>query len=222
MNGEGSFYLFMLLGLLGMIISMLYVGGIYGVEKKKTIITAVFITVVGLIGTHAMSFIESGYWGGMSFYGAVFLIPVLMCPMAKILKVGYGDLMDMCSPAGCLMLAVLKIKCRIEGCCRGKLFTFSTSQFRFPSQIVECIFALVLMMVLLRIIAKGKHRGMVYPICLIMYGTGRFFLNLLRYTEPWIGPLSTGCVWSLISIAIGTSVLISNKRKVQIQEHDSL
>lgn len=206
------FGLFLIIGVIGMILCMLYTGKRYEIVSWKVIVAAVYMTVTGVLATHLMAFLESGEWGGRSFFGAAFLVPVFMFPVAKILKINYGDLMDICAPAGCIMLSLLKIKCAMDGCCYGRWIMLSNTAFRFPSQIVESIMAMVLMLILVIVLVAGKQRGLVYPWCLFLYGIMRSILNLLRETTPWIGPIPQGNVWALIATVIGAAILLKKKR----------
>ena len=205
-----AFGLIIILAVIG---CMICLGRIYGIERKKSFIAAICLLATGMLGMFIMFFIEEGEFGGGSFFGAVFLVPLCMYPLAKALGIGYGDLMDICAPAGCLTLAILKFKCYMDGCCFGRLYMTNAWAFRFPSQIVECVVALVLAAVMILIVVKDKHRTMVYPILLVTYGIIRFGLNLLREVPAWLGPLPSGNVWSLLCIIIGCIVLIVNKKK---------
>ncbi len=204
---------FALIIILAVIACMICLGGLYGIEKKKSFVTAVCLLITGMFGMFIMCFIESGNFYGGSFFGAVFIVPLCMYPLAKALKIEYGDIMDMCAPTGCVVLSILKFKCHLEGCCFGRLFMTNSWAFRFPSQIVECVVALVLAAVMLLIMVKGKHRTMLYPMLMVLYGITRFGLNLLREVPGWLGPIPAGNVWSLLCIIIGCIVLIVNKKK---------
>jgi prolipoprotein diacylglyceryltransferase len=213
---EVPFEIFLVIGLVCMVLCMCYVGRKYGLTIKQIVLSAVYMTVTGVFATYLMSYIEAGEWGGRSFFGAAFLVPVFMYPMAKVMKVAYGDMMDICAPAGCIMLALLKVKCAVDGCCYGRWIIMSTSAFRFPSQIVESIGALVLMAVLLIMIARGNQRRMIYPWCLFLYGIMRSVLNLLRETTPWLGPVPQGNVWAMLALLIGLEILIVHKRRSRL------
>ena len=203
-----TFAVFMLIGMGLMFLCMLAANRIsYQIPVWKIVISAVLLTAIGLLGAHIMSWIESGKWNGRSFFGAVFLAPLLMWLVAKVLDIRYGSLMDICAPAECIMLGLLKVKCFIDGCCGGRCFTILSRSFQFPSQIVECITAIILMGVLLLMINKKQYAGKIYPSYLILYGIIRFILNLFRETTPWIGPLAAGNFWSLISILIGLAAI---------------
>ena len=189
-----------------------YANRYYRIPLWKLAVACVFLGLAGYYGARIMGFIEhGGIWKGRSFYGTVFMVPLVMFPVSKALKVSYGDMMDLVAPAGCLMLAGAKVQCTIDGCCYGRKMEIGGSSFRFPSQVVECIAAAILMVVMILIIRKGRRRGYVYAWCMLLYGCTRFVLNLFRDTPPWIGPLSKGCFWSLISILIGSVFLLKAK-----------
>lgn len=170
----------------------------------KTLLSAAVLTVLGVLGAKIMFLLESGFWAGASFYGAVFFPPLFMVLLALLLHVPPLDLLDLCAPAECVMLAILKIQCAVNGCCGGILLTTTADgvYIRFPSQIVELLNALALMIVLLHFIYKGVWRGRIYPMYMLLYGITRFVFNLLRDTTPFLLGLPAGNFWSLISIMI--------------------
>ena len=200
-----SFEIFLTIGTLLMVAVMLYAGRIYKVQVWKRIASAVLLTAAGVIGAKLMAFIESGSFSGRSFFGALFFAPLIMVPAAKLLKIDISDMLDLCAPCECIMLAFLKVDCFIEGCCKGRVLyiTETGEKVRFPSQIVECLFAVLLMLILLRIMVKKKNRGVIYPMYMLLYGFTRFILNLLRETEPFIWILPAGNFWSIISMISG-------------------
>ena len=216
-----TFTLFLIAGMALMIICMCWANHIsYQFPIWKLIVSGVVLTAIGLLGAHIMSWIESGNWTGRSFYGAVFLTPILLWPLSMILKMNYGRLMDLSAPAECIMLALLKVKCVIDGCCIGRIFNIHGGSYRFPSQFVECCIAVVLMIVLVLMIKQQRFEGRVFQSYLVLYGIIRFVLNLFRETTPWIGPFAAGNFWSLVSIAIGVISIIllkQHQKKVRLK-----
>ncbi len=204
-----AFNIFLFVGALLMFLCMWFASQFYKkIPIWKVLISAALLTAIGLLGAHLMSVIESGNWSGRSFFGAVFLAPVLMRPVAMVLRIPYKTIMDLCAPAECIMLALLKVKCNIDGCCYGRMFNVAGGSYRFPSQIVECVAAILLMTVLLLMIKSRKQEGKIYLWYLIIYGVSRFILNMFRETTPWIGPLAAGAFWSLAAIVIGIAVML--------------
>lgn len=168
---------------------------------------SVLLTAVGTIGTYIWFWIESGGdWGGRSFYGAVFIVPLVFVAIAPLFRVSYGTLMDLCAPAECLMLAIMKIQCLLGGCCSGRLLyiTEQSTGVYFPSALAEMINALLLCAVLVFLSVRKGHKKTLYPYYLILYGVSRFILNMLRAEwESFEGFLPYGNIWSLVAIAIG-------------------
>ena len=123
----------------------------------------------------------------------------------------FGDTMDICSPGGALLLALMKVRCYIDGCCYGKTFYHNGTSYHFPSQIVECIAGLLLAAVLILMLRKMRWRRMIGAYWFVFYGSMCFVLNFFRETTPWIGPIPAGTFWSIIAIIIGLLVLFLHK-----------
>ena len=180
---------------------------------KMTVLT-VWLTITGVAGTMILAFIEMGKFGGTSFYGAVFLVPVLMAP-AILMKITYRDILNLCAPAECAMLVVMRFDCLDKGCCFGKYLP--DLGFQFPSQIAEMVVGLAIMFTLIWM-RKKDAKTQLYPWYMILYGLCRSVLQCFRYggMTPWILGLSQSHLWSLVSIFIGTLwLLLSKKRKAK-------
>ena len=169
-----------------------------------------------LIPEKLLYFIENGEWYGVSFYGAILFIPVLFLPAAKIFHERYGALMDLCAPAICIMLAIMKCSCMISGCCRGRLL-FSDGNgggFVFPSRIVEIVVIIGIMLLLMVFEKDEDNQTKIYPMLMMMYGGTRFFLNFFRAElSPFVWIIPPGHFWSIISVICGYLVLRRIKNK---------
>ena len=172
----------------------------------KIPVLSILLTITGVLGTMIMFFIETGKFGGTSFFGAVLFVPVLMLP-AMLLRIPFHTIMDLCAPAICIMLAIMKIDCLMSGCCIGKYLP--SLGFQFPSQIVEMIVALIILCILLWLERKGTETNKLYPYFMILYGTTRFVLNWFRYgLVPFVWILPNGNFWSVIAVLVGVVWLI--------------
>ena len=202
--------MFLLLGTFLMMAVMLCADRWVHLPVRIVLAASVILTLAGVAGAKLMARIEMGVWGGTSFFGAVFFAPVLMMCVAFLFRVRVPDLLDLCAPSECVMLALLKVNCYLNGCCFGKVIGISREGeiIRFPSQIVESVTGLVLMAVLLMMIRQGRWRGRIYCWYLVLYGTVRFALNLMRETEPFLFGMSAGNFWSLVSAAAGGLLLV--------------
>lgn len=171
------------------------------VKPWKMVIITILLTLSGVLGAILMYWVENKHFGGTSFFGALLFVPLLMLPVI-LLKIPYGTLMDLCAPAECIMLAILKIDCLINDCCSGRYM--QALGVHFPSRIVEMIVILLIMVALLRIEKQAKKKNKLYGYYLIFYGFTRFFLNLLRDALTvfvWILP--PGNFWSIIAVITG-------------------
>ena len=201
------------MGTLAMLILILINAIKYKIKIWKSVPIAVILTVTGTIGTYIWFFVEASWFGGRSYYGAVFLVPLAFVYLAKLMKIPYGELMDLCAPAECVMLAIMKYQCLVDGCCGGRLlYVLEEKEIYFPSQIIELVNALILVVVLMLMTLGNKCRGKIYPWYLVIYGTTRFFLNLFRADlSPLLLGLPAGNLWSLLSIFIGIMWLTDRK-----------
>ena len=191
---------------------------------SKTLLFSVLLMVTGLLSTKIMAFIESGSIKGQSFFGAVFFLPLLLLPVAKLIREDRRTVLDLSAPAVCAMLAVMKVSCYLSGCCAGKiLYTYYKQNdntlytCRFPSQLVELANAVFLLLILLLLLSNSKRAGALYPAFMVLYGVTRFILNLFRETTPFLFGLPAGNFWSIISVVIGAVWLILWSRAVKKQ-----
>lgn len=204
------------IGTILMLIPIMIQSKWYQIKIWKSIVIAFLLTISGTIGTKIMFYIENHNLEGISFFGAVFFIPIIFLIYAIVIRVKYSDIVDICAPAICVMLVIMKIQCLFGGCCCGVvLHTLSGGkQIRFPSQILEMISALVLCIVLLLFAKKESYRGKIYPCFLVLYGISRFILNCFReefYTTEMFLPY--GNIWSLVAIVLGvTWIILINKQ----------
>jgi len=212
-------YIALAAGTVLMLAVTVYLRKFYQITLWKIVLLTLMLTVFGLLGTKILFLIETGRWSGTSYFGAVFFTPLFMMLVAKALRLSIGDTLDLCAPAECIMLALMKVKCLIYGCCDGRLL-YATKEIaiRFPSQIVELVAALVIMVLLILLIKKGEKKNQIYAWYMIYYGVSRFVLNCLRDTEPFVGILPAGNFWALISIGIGVVLIYHKKKKLDLND----
>ena len=189
-------------GTIGMLILMLLRRKAFPqIRIWKFPIISILLTLAGVSGAMLMFYIESGKFGGTSFFGAILFIPLLLLP-ALLLRIRYSTLMDLCAPAECLMLAFMKVDCLVSDCCIGKYLP--ALEIQFPSQIVEMLTILVIMLILLQQERSGNNKGKLYGYYLIFYGVTRFVLNWFRYgLTPFVWILPAGNFWSIVAVIAG-------------------
>ena len=211
------------IGTWAMMMPMFFQARKYDIQRWKIIPVAFILTIVGTLGTYIWFLIENFSWGGRSFYGAVFIVPIVFLALPKIVKIPYGQLVDLCAPAECIMLSLMKVQCLVSGCCAGRtLFMTEAGEIvRFPSQAVELAAAYVIAIVLLILSHRKGFKEKVFPWYMILYGSSRFVLNFMR--EEWElydgGLIPMGTIWSVVAVAIGICwIVIYNKKKAKSEE----
>lgn len=208
---------FIAIGTLLMGFPFVIVGRRYGIPLWKCLVLTPILTVVGVVGTVLMFWVETGAYGtiGSSFYGAVFFVPPVFFLLALLFRVPYGRLMDLCALGECAMLTMMRVNCLRSGCCSGRyLCTVAQVDVHFPSQIVEGVTVLVIAYVLWCWTVDYPHRrGQLYGWYLVLYGTTRFVLNFLR--AEWQSPtrIPMGTVWSVIAVGLGALWLFLAARR---------
>lgn len=217
---------FVAIGAVGMFIVGILSNKYNEFRLLKLIVNTILLTVSGVFGTMVMYLIETGEFGGLSYYGAVLFIPVFMAFFAFISKQNMAKVLDFSAYGSCAMLAVMKVDCLVKGCCYGR--TFATSGFTFPSRILEGINGFIIMLILLKLLQKyhTKLEGKIYPIYFIIYGCTRFVYNFFRGDlEAFLWIIPQGHLWSIISIIIGVvwlAILLNKDKKIEQQKQQEL
>lgn len=171
----------------------------------KSLVLPWALTVAGVLSVKLMFLAENGNFVGLSFFGAVFLIPVFVWPISLIFKIKYSDYLDITAPSVAAMLSVMKINCLVTGCCAGKVLANAgtSAEIRFPSQVAEMIVAVIIAVILIILIKQGLLIHSIFPFFMILYGSTRFVLNLFRETTELFFGMGIGNMWSVLSVFIG-------------------
>lgn len=213
--GLPSTAFFFCLGTVLMGILMFVQRKLYGLQVWKTLLLTLILAAVGLAGVRLLAIAEhwdellNGYIsGGMSFFGSVLLVPLLMPLAGLFFKLRPRQTMDLCAPCVAGIVGVMRINCWISGCCGGFRFIIHGKSFVPPTQIIDGGWDFLLMGFLLWFNLKRKREGIAYPLFLVGYGFMRFFVEFLRDTEKdWLG-FSHGQVFSVIALVIGTILIL--------------
>lgn len=213
--------LFLSVGTAAMLTSMIPMARQYRIVGWKTFVSAIMLTISGTVGTYIWFFVENGHFGGRSFYGAIFIVPLIFWVVAKVLGINYGKLIDLCAPAECIMLAIMKYACLTEDCCGGRVLctTAEGLEVIFPSQIAETVAALMIAVILIVMARNPKNRGTLFPWYMVIYGASRFVLNLFRAENAvFLLGMTAGNVWSVLSVILGFAWLILLKKSQKAKE----
>ena len=222
------YYTAMVLGYILMIVVMLLKKRRqkYGLSRLGGLYFATMVLIFGIVGCKILYTLENinlviknGFsFGGFSFYGAVFLIPIAMPLIGKTQKLSWRSTLD--SSAICIltMLGTIRFGCFLNGCCGGNVYCIGSYSFTLPTQLIECACDLVILFALLKWEANGNVRGFLYPRFLLLYGSARFFIEFLRNTtKDWLS-LSHAQWFCIVAVAVGLAWEILMRKKVAAQQ----
>lgn len=130
-------------------------------------------------------------FGGSVFYGG--LIGGIIAGMITVRTKKYParDITDCAAPAVALFHSFGRIGCFLGGCCYGvesdfgfiyhnSLIESANGVRRFPVQLLEAGFELVLFTVLWRLLKAKRLKGRLFLVYLLIYPIGRFILEFFR------------------------------------------
>lgn len=174
------------------------------------LLLSVLHTVVGVCSVKVFAFLESGDIGNMSLFGGVFFMPVAYWLGARLTKRPYGKVCDVF--AICMLFTVMcaRINCIVSGCCMG--LYIPGMHFRFPTRELEILYYIVMLILLIPRVKKGRNPGGIYPLYMASYGAFRFADEFFRTSSTGM-LFHLSHVWAAIAFAVGLSVYIEISAK---------
>lgn len=165
---------------------------------------------------------------GFVVYGGIIvgvLAAILYC---KIKKLDFLEYFDLCAPSIALAQGFGRIGCFLAGCCYGRT-TDSVFGVVFPegclapagvkvlpTQLFSSAGDFLIALVLVLFYKKKKHSGDVAALYMLLYGVGRFLIEILRNdNRGTVGALSTSQFISIF-IVLGSFVMFRmNHRRTE-------
>jgi len=110
-------------------------------------------------------------------------------------------------------LAVGRVGCFVQGCCRGiehhgwLSVTYADGVPRYPAPLFEAAFQVAVGIVFVRLVRRGRFRGQLFAIYLVTYGVYRFLSEFIRETPRVMGEYSVYQAFCLLMIGAGLATL---------------
>lgn len=205
-----TYWLMMFVGCMSMAWLMLKRKKRFGISIVQALGFALCLMICGLLGTkilyvleHLDEVKENGMsLGGLSFYGAVFLVPILMPLLTKVLPMNRSQINDASSLCGLSMLGSIRFGCFLNGCCGGIQAELMGLSFRWPTQAIESIGDFLILSVLYSAETQDRGKGKMYPLFMLSYSILRFLVEIFRDTPKDLLFLSRGQWYALVSIFV--------------------
>lgn len=202
----------------------------YGVSQETVVEVSIFALLGAIFGSRITyvtlnwELYKNNFWhifnlreGGLTFLGGLIGGLVLILPYIYFKKQSLLKLFDIFSPPLALGYAIARIGCFLNGCCYGRVCSFSffplgvhfpnLSGFRYPTQIYSSLYSLIILFILLYFERKKQFEGELFFDYLWLYGIARFMIEYLR-DEPFAiaGLLTKAQLASIFTIVIGLSL----------------
>lgn len=163
------------------------------------------------------------YKTGLSSYGAVIGIILMLLLFSFQFRKRFSDLIYTLVPALPLMYGIGKIGCFLVGCCHGIMYdgpfsvvyNYSYNSIKginlFPIQLLEAIVFILIFMFILCLVKKKKKYIVVIGITFILCGISKFLLDFLRISH--INKIiSINQIVSIVFIVIGLLIILKNRK----------
>ena len=205
---DHGYYFFLAVGAVAMLVLMLVRRHRYQLSIIQSIIYTLLLLVTGIAGAKLLYFFECGMqsFSGMSFFGAVYLVLLMMPLVGLIFKMTPLESLDASAPCVAVIVGFQRFGCYCAGCCGG--IPLGSSGMLWPTQLMEGFFDMAILTFILIAEVKGLAKGKGYPFFLMSYGVIRFIIEFVRDTsKDWLG-LSHGQWFSMIGIGIALLMLL--------------
>ena len=211
-----TYWLMLILGTAGMFLCTYHRRKLFEMQPWQCAAFTLLLTFVGVAGAMLLFFLESGSFGGVSFFGSVFLIAVLMPFVGLLFRLKPGQTLDICGPCVAIMIGCMRFNCFLSGCCGGWEMCIGTFCFSWPTQAMDSLGDFTILLWLLHLEKLRKATGQLYPLFMISYSVMRFLLEFLRDTsKDWL-LLSHGQWFAIIAIVFGIIWIMISKRRTSI------
>lgn len=220
-----TYWLMFFVGVIAMLVLTLDRRRQLGFSPVKAIAFTLALTVCGVASVKILYILENIQevleygitLGGMSFFGAVFLVPLLMYPVGRLLSLRFRQTADICALCVLAMIGSIRVGCFLSGCCGGTLVELGPLMFRWPTQAVESIGDFAILAALYDYHKRGIHMGELYPMFMIGYSVLRFFIEFFRATSKnWLG-LGHGHWFAIAALMIGWIWMCIRKKKASTE-----
>jgi len=233
-----SFGFMVAIGFVAAMLVGIYRAPKYGLDKDLVMDLGIVCLVCGFIGSKILYIIvefqaimESGnilsyLTNGFVMYGGIIggtLSFIVYCKIKKASPLKYSDLI---LPSVAIAQGFGRIGCFLAGCCYGRetdsvlgviypVNSIAPSGIKLlPTQLFSSAGDFVLAAVLIFVAARKPKDGVVSGLYCILYGVGRFIIEIFR-NDPRgnVGALSTSQFFSIFAVVVGVIILAAGSRK---------
>ena len=126
------------------------------------------------------------FFKGFVWYGGVIGALLFLLLYAKIRKMPLRNMLDLMTPFALSFDGIARFGCLFVGCCYGREASWGIKIdgiTRLPSPLFESVLCFIILAEFLLWKPERKHSGILLPLYLVTYSTGRFVLEFFRGDE---------------------------------------
>ena len=183
-----------------------------GLDAFRVWLATLMLFSVALLGARLLFVITHWSWyqrdlsrifdrrqGGAAQYGGLLVAVPISWPLLRVVGVPFGAFWDVAIQTILVAMIFTRVGCLLNGCCAGRPSTIlgvhlpnhhGVWQRRVPTQILEGLFASVLLIVAIVTWPLLPFSGGLFLLVTGLYATGRVPLESAREREPGEGPFT--------------------------------
>lgn len=163
---------------------------------------------------------------GFVVYGGIIAGVISAIIYCRIKKLEFFKYFDLAAPSIALAQGFGRIGCFLAGCCYGREtdswcgVTFPEASLApagvklIPTQLLSSAGDFLIVVLLLLFHRKSKHTGNVGALYMLLYGVGRFIIEIFRSDDRGaIGVLSTSQAISIVIVVGGILLFVRNRKR---------
>ena len=179
------------------------------------VVETLFATQIVYYGTQFNRTLGNAFQTGANYFAVLAATPIFLTLLSLILFINPVKELDIITMSLPVFLFFVKLACFFNGCCWGipwenGLYNYHPNHpgRQVPAQLIEAIFALLILFFLLWYRKKAKP-GTIYPMYMITYSATRFFVEFVKAPHPKVlGPLNMYHLMCMTGIIIGLLLLL--------------
>ncbi|MCD8333692.1 MAG: prolipoprotein diacylglyceryl transferase [Clostridiales bacterium] len=214
-------------------------------EGEEALNLAIICVVIGFLGAKILfvlenfrEFLESpmsvlGSSGFVVYGGIVIGILAVFIYCRFIKKISFFRYTDLLFPSVALAQAFGRLGCFFAGCCYGKEtdawwgVVFPEGSFApagvalIPTQLISSAGDFAICIILLLYSRRAKKVGDVSAMYLLLYGIGRFCVEILREnTQGGVGNFTTAQMFSFVFVGAAILLFLRNRKSGNAEDYD--
>ena len=211
---DQHFYLLMLLtAVIVALVTSIWRRKKYDYKLVTGLVVTALCAFYGLVGVRLLFILETpgsgfGLFGGYSFFGAIYFVPIAIFVTSLIMDKPFTEMLDFITPYIPMTLAFMRFGCTYNGCCGANPIMTPAGEVVVPIQMTEAVFDLGIVAFTVLMEMRKQKQGIAFPRFAVMYGVLRLVTENYRDTPKDTYGMSHGQWFAIFSIVLGSIAVL--------------